>query len=428
MFFISSSAFWEPGTVLPSYLSGLTASPVLLGLGPALKNAGWMVPQLIVAGLVEGRSRTKGLVVAAGAVGRVAFILMPLLMLSDVPAAAKVWAFLGLYTVFCFAEGVTAVPWTEILGRAVPPRLRGRLLGNMQSMAGLAALGAGVVVRSLLAAPGLAYPRNYAMLFGMASVLLLGSWLMMAAIREPELDAPVETARAQAAGDRRRPRLIENLRSIPRRMRGNPVFRRLLLTRLLCATPNLALPFYVLYGKQVLGLPPVWVGNSVTAQMLGSVLGGLVWARVSYRWGFRPLIRAACVSGLLVPTWTLLAAAAHAAPGLAPLAPLLFLLTYFTIGAYFTSVWVGFTNYLIEIVPVGQRPVYIGILSTVVGPLAFLSAVGGALVTAFGFIPTFALAAAGGLAAMTVAWRLPPEGSVAAASDAAPPAAASEAV
>jgi len=417
VFFISSSAFWEPGTVLPAYLSGLTSSPVLLGLGPALKNAGWMIPQLLVAGAVEGRTRTKGLVVAAAAVGRLAFILLPLLVLADLDAAAKVWAFLALYTVFCFAEGVTAVPWTEILGRAIPPRQRGRLLGNMQSFAGLAALLAGVVVRGLLAAGGLAYPRNYAALFGCAAVLLLGSGAMMAAVREPVTVAAADggagssAAMARSQAGRRRS-LSANLASIPERLRQNKVFRLLLMTRLLAAAPNLALPFFVLYGREVLGLGPVWVGNSVTAQMLGAMAGGLVWARVSYRWGYRPLIRASCVAGLLIPLWTLLAAGARSLPAVSAAAPFLFLLTYVTIGCFFTSVWIGFTNYLLEIVPVAERPMYIGILSTLVGPLAFLSAVGGLLVRSVGYLPVFALAAAGSLAALGLAWRLPAEGSV----------------
>jgi MFS family permease len=398
-FFIASSAFWEPGTVLPSYLSGLTTSPVLLGLGPAIKNAGWLMPQLLVAGMIEGRPRSKGVVVLAAAIGRLAFILLPILMLvPGIAPAVRIALFLGLYTVFSFAEGVTGVPWTEMMGRAIPAHRRGRLLGNMQSIAGLTSLLAGIAVRYLLGNAAFAYPVNYAILFAIGSVLLLGSGMMMVAVREP-------------AGKVTRPRirLVDNLRSIPARIRGNPVFGRLLATRLLAASPSLVLPFFVLYGQQELGLAPVWVGNSVTAQMLGVVLFGQVWARMSVRHGFQPLVRASCVAGALIPTWTLLAAAANTWPLTRALAPFLFLMTYLTIGAYFSSIWVGFTNYLLEIVPEPERPIYIGILSTAAGPMAFLAAPGGVLLALIGFLPTFALAVVGSLAAIRVASRLPSE-------------------
>ncbi len=398
-FFITSSAFWEPGTILPSYLSGLTDSPVLLGLGPAIKNAGWMMPQLLVAGLIEGRAGSKRVVVAAAVAGRLAFLLIPLLiLLPGIAPANKVWLFLALYTLFCFAEGVTAVPWTEMMGRAIPPRQRGRLLGNMQSIAGLTALGAGVLVRELLASEGLRYPANYAALLAVGAVLLLGSGTMMALVREPK-----------AAVTRPRVRLSDSLRGIPQRVRANPVFARLLVTRLLAASPSLALPFYVLYGRQVLQLAPLWVGNSITAQMLGSVIFGQVWARLSVRRGYRPLIKACCLTGVMIPAWTLLAAAARRTQGLEHVAPYLFLLTYLTIGAYISSIWIGFTNYLMEIVPEAERPLYIGILSTAAGPMAFLAAPGGLLLSAVGFLPTFALSAAGSVLAFGLARRLPSE-------------------
>jgi len=432
-FFITSSAFWEPGTIIPSFLSGLTTSQVLIGLGPALKSAGWMMPQLLVAGLLDQNSKLKPVVVGAAVLARGAFVLLPLLVLSQLPPATKVWAFLLLYTLFCFAEGVTAVPWTEMLGRAIAPRRRGRLLGNMQSVAGISALAAGVVVRMLLGSERLVYPANYAALFAAGAVLLVGSGAMMYAVREPAVGEPSVAVAAAAAvapaGDqpsiRRRPQLLASLRRVPYLVRNNPLFGNLLLARVVAAAPSLALPFYVLYGRDALGLSPVWIGNSVTAQMLGAVVGGLIWARVSVRWGYQPLIRASCIAGLLIPVWTLLSSVAARSLVLASLAPYLFLMTYVTIGLYFTSVWVGFTNYLLEIVPSGERPMYIGILSTVAGPLAFLAAPGGLLVAGAGYLFTFALSAAGSVVALWLAWRLPPEASASAAKPAASAAAAS---
>jgi MFS family permease len=127
------------------------------------------------------------------------------------------------------------------------------------------------------------------------------------------------------------------------------------------------------------------------------------------RHGYQPLVKAACAAGFLIPAWTIVAAAANALPATRFLAPFLFLLTYLTVGAYYSSLWVGFTNYLLEIVPEPERPLYIGILSTAAGPMAFLSAPGGLLVSLIGFLPTFLLASVGSLAAVAVAAKLPSE-------------------
>lgn len=66
IFFAASNGFLEPGTVVSSFVSNLTSSPVLIGLTTTIRNCGWFLPQLLVARLAEALPRKKPLVVLAG--------------------------------------------------------------------------------------------------------------------------------------------------------------------------------------------------------------------------------------------------------------------------------------------------------------------------------------------------------------------------
>ena len=48
------AAFVHPTTVLPVFLKQFTASNVLVGFGSALRLIGWYLPQLMIAGYLEG--------------------------------------------------------------------------------------------------------------------------------------------------------------------------------------------------------------------------------------------------------------------------------------------------------------------------------------------------------------------------------------
>jgi len=59
---------------------------------------------------------------------------------------------------------------------------------------------------------------------------------------------------------------------------------------------------------------------------------------------------------------------------------------------YNTAAWVAHTNFLLEISPPGDRPIYVGTANTLVGMAILASSGGGALVDWLGFGALFALA------------------------------------
>lgn len=375
------TAFTDAATVLPAFLSQLGGSNALIGLLTGFRTGGYLLPQLAVAHYVERWQRKKPLVVVNSLVQRLALLAIALLVLRHAVASPSLvlgW-FVALYMIACVSEGVNAVPWTDILAKSVHPLRRGRLYGRMQSWGGLLAFAAGYGVHRILTHPRLPYPGNYALLFALTAVAYAGSYAAFLLVREPVL----------AVDDSPRPSLAGFLGRLPGLWRSSPDFARLAVCRVLLGFSHLPAPFYVLYSVQALGLGPGVVGLYIACQMAGNVGGGLLWGRLGDSRGNRAVIRLVCLCAIASPALALAAGQGYA--GLPPAT--LFMLVFVFLGLTYAGAWIGFTNYLLELVPATRRPSYLGLLNTLAGPASLLPAAGGLVVDVVGYKVLFGLSA-----------------------------------
>ncbi len=362
MFFTAGTAFSEPTTVLPVFLSHFTVSQAAIGLFSALMKAGGVFPQLFVANKLETKPRKK-----------------PVLVLV-IWVRAAIWLALGLLAYFCppdkpiivlatlivllfgfsFAGGVATIPFTDLWGKALPVRLRGRFFGHRQLWGGLMAVGAGLSVKVVLANPGISFPRNYAYLFLLSFVFMAVSYVALSLVREPE---------GQTMG---RPREIGPfLRESVPLLWADRNFGLFIVTQLAVGFAAFALPFYVLYGKNELHMAPEQAGILVGAQMAGGIVSNLFWAQLSDHKGNRIVITLTAVVSAAVPLLGLLC---HAVGW--KLLILVFALT----GCAVSGGGIGFTNYLLEIAPEQLRTTYIALHGTMMGLTLFLPIFGGLLI------------------------------------------------
>jgi MFS family permease len=79
-------------------------------------------------------------------------------------------------------------------------------------------------------------------------------------------------------------------------------------------------------------------------------------------------------------------------PSLSGMIPYLFTTIFVSMGSYRAGTIIGNVNYLLEITPAEERPLYIGFTNTVLGVAMFASAVGGLIVDLAGFAVLFWLA------------------------------------
>jgi len=383
-FFSTGSAFLEANTFFPAFVSLLTNNAVLIGLVSSLRNAGYLLPQLLVAGYAERLPLKKPLLMVVGLVNRLSILAMA--------AAAYFWAasnpglaltvFFASLIVFALTDGINGVPWTDMVAKAIPSTRRGRLFGTMQFAGGLGAFAAGFLIRQILASTSIPFPVNYALLMLIGFGLLCVSFVGTMAVRE----SPGVTRAGTS--------LAAYFRRLPSAWKQSPAFQRMMSVRMLYSFLYLSLPFYVVYARTSLGLPESIIGVFISAQMAGSILAGLLWGTLGDRYGNRLVIRLLGLAAASTPLLALLASLMHRL-GMTGLAIVPFLLLFATIGATLSGMWMGFTNYLLDSVSDLDRPTYIGMMNTLIAPFTFLPLLGGVLVQYFSPEVLFVLTAVG---------------------------------
>lgn len=401
-FWTAGSACVDVGAVLPVFVNTLTASKLVIAVLTALPSVGWTLPQLVGAARILHRPRKKRYLLTVAALGRTPMLALPvLLLLFPLPSkAVMLWAMVACYTTLFFTDGLIGAAWYDIIAKTIPPRLRGRFFGAMNVLGGFAAIGSGWLVKRVLASPSLAYPRQYGVLFACLCAGLFLSYLLLAMIREPE---------GEVMADEPQP-LGAVLRHVPRIWHDNAPLRRLLAVSWLASLSTLAWPFYVLYGIQALGLAPEAGAVFIWAGAVGNMAGSAVWAWVNDRRGPRAVLVAACSLRAAPPAVALAVPLVLASlPSLrsAGTAQYLFALVFLFGGAATSGGMMGFTNYVLELAPERERPVYVGMGNTLNAPGLLAPVLGGWLISILSYQAVFALAVVAGVVSLVVGLRLP---------------------
>jgi hypothetical protein len=103
-------------------------------------------------------------------------------------AVALGWVFLGLWTLYAFVSGVVAVPYIDIVGRSIPSKARSRMLAWRFFGGGIFALAVAAFVRLTLdILPNL---QAYALIFGLAALLMILSSSLFVSAGEPPIIPP----------------------------------------------------------------------------------------------------------------------------------------------------------------------------------------------------------------------------------------------
>jgi MFS family permease len=394
-FFSLGIAFLESNTIFPALISQLTSSSVLIGLVSTIRNAGYLLPQLFVAAYAERLPYKKPLLRINGAISRFSVLAMAAIAFfwgTKNPGAALI-GLIAANTVFALTDGIGGVPWIDMVAKTIPSTSRGRLFGIMQFAGGIGAFFAGFLIRQVLASDKLAFPANYSLLLILGFVLLCVSYAGTMMVRE------------SAGVVRQGSSFREYLHRLPGAWRSNHLFQRMMYTRMLFAFLYLSLPFYIVFARTRLSFPESTIGFFISAQMAGSILAGLLWGYIGDRYGNRMVIRIAGMAAASTPVLALLSSLLISG-GLGNLAIFPYLLLFASIGGTLSGMWMGFTNYLLELVDDVSRPTYIGMMNTLTAPFTFLPILGGLLIQTLShetlFLCTLIFLLAGNLVAATL--------------------------
>src|SRR5262245_11845281 len=269
-------SFASVATLLPAFATHLGASNVTIGAIPAVMTAGWFLPSLFTAHHTERLARKLPFVLRYTVWERVPFPLLAAVawfVAGPFPALALVLFFV-LLAVLTGAGGALMPAWMDIVGRAIPTTLRGRLFGVANVAASVGGLFGSALTAWILSA--VAPPRSYALCFLAGSVFVGLSYVALALVREPASDVTAESVS-----------LASYLRRMPGLLRRDRNLFWFLVARGVGIVGGMATGFFTVYGLRVFGAAEWQVGTFTTLLIAGQVVGylGLGWLadRIGHR-------------------------------------------------------------------------------------------------------------------------------------------------
>ncbi len=361
----------------------------LLNLGATRGQIGWMtalaslsaalvlLPGAALARRPEQRQRVTLL---GGTAARVALLLLALapLVLSG-PTLVVTAIALAVFRETCANLALPA--WTALTADIVPLASRGRYFGA-RNMA-MSVVGVTTTLLVGQAITGIGGPLGYQWALGLAFFTGLAATYSFAQLRPPAL--PVEAIATEAP----RP-------SLARRVLADRQFLAFCASAALWNfSLNAAGPFFNLYVVERLGGDALSVGMLSVVSSLASLPGQRLFGGLVDRWGPR---RVQLLTSLLIPilpvAWLWVGAPWHVIP--------INLLGGFLWSGYLIASF----NFLLAVAPADERPRYSALHQIVVmGALAAGAAVGGWMVTQWGYKAVFLFSGVGRLVAVLVLYR-----------------------
>ena len=378
IFFMGAISLLSATTILPLFISKLTTSTIPLAIVAMLSQGGHFLPQLLTANFIERTASKKPLVVNLGFLTErlpaILFVVAPLLAYRS--AGLSLFVFLLLYTWFNLGGGAVAPAWQELIARCFPVQRRGRFFGGNMFIATLLGIGAASIAGRVL--ESVAFPLNFAFIFGAGGLSILISWIFLAQVREP-----VEAASKERHSNR------EYLAALPDVVRADSNFRGFLVARFTLAVADMGTGFLTVAAIFTWAVSDGMVAIFTTSTLIGQMAGSLFGGFLSDRYGH----------GLSLKLSALIAALAFGSAWLAPSANW-FIGVFFLIGLFRGVQTVSSILLVLEFCPPEKRPTYLGLANTLTGLGSVIAPIVGAALVYVGYSWVFVASMLASLAAL----------------------------
>jgi hypothetical protein len=374
--------------IIPWLFGMLGVPATFTGFLVPIREAGVLLPQLLVAAVVRRLPVRKGVWISGALLSAVSLLLMAWTTLSLAGIAAG-WGILATLILFSLARGICSVSAKDVLGKTISKSRRGVLMGWSASLSGLAVLVLGLWLTTLQ--PGHSGSTVFAGLLLTGGILWLIAAGLFAAIRE-------QPGSTEGGG---------NALSVAGRhlnlLRRDAPFRRFVVARGLLLSVALAPPFYVLVAQQQSHSGLLGLGALVIANGLASSLSAPLWGYLGDRSSRLVIVLAAAGAGILgILTFVAVSLHWRWLTGDAGLA-LLFLLLNVMHG----GVRLGRKIYLVDMAGIDNRAAYVAVSNTVIGVLMLVGGLVGLVGEQIGAAATLLLLGLGACLAAVYCMTLP---------------------
>jgi len=377
-------SFTDPNTVLPLFVSLLTSSKVLIGSVATIRVFGFFMPQIFIASFTEHWQKRKPIYILGAVLRGSSFFLLFILIFfwGKKMSYLLLVSFFVLYGTASLGGGLGGLPFLDIVGKVITPRHRGKFFSLRLFFGGLLSIGGGLVVRYVLAHPiHFAFPYNYALLFFLTFLGTSLGMFLFVFIREP----------AELPGAKKRSSFFVYLKKIGIILRNNKNYSRFFWAIIFLNCGIVALPFYAVYGREVLHFPLETTGVFVVAQMMGAIISALFWGFLSDKYGNKIVVVLSGLMGVSVPCLVILTMLLHKMAIFPEFLLIIYTIVFVLVGMNLNGLFIGQNNLLLEIAPAKERATYIGVTNTAIGLVSLLSLLGGYIIERSSYTVAFSL-------------------------------------
>lgn len=373
---------------LPWLFSILGVPAAFVGFLVPIREAGVLVPQLLVAAYVRAMSKRK-IVWLIGALLSALMLFLMAFIAWQTEGMLAGWLILICLIFYSLARGLCSVSAKDVLGKTVSKTRRGRLMGYSASLAGVATLVIGLVLQSdSITRDNLQVLLVFIVVAGLLWLLALLSFYMIA---EP----PGAT---EGGGNA----LTEALRSL-RLLTDDRAFQQYVISRILLLSIALVIPFYVVLVQQQLEGQLSLLGWLIVANGLASSLSAPLIGKMADHNSRNVMAGAALLAGAVgVVTWFLTNDPVYWQLGVGSAVVLFFLITLAHGAAR-----LGRKVYLVDMANNYNRAQYVAVSNTVIGIAMLLGGIIGVLADIYNVQTVILILSVIAVASSLYIWRLP---------------------
>ena len=361
-------------TYISLYLLALGATSGQIGLMASLASLGAMLVLLPGAILVERFGRRKLMVLlCGGGTTRIMYLLLALLPFF-IKGNLAIFIAIGFKVVADSSANLSLPAWTSLAGDIVPLSWRGHYFGSKNLFMAASAIATTFLIGNLISQIGTV--SGYQLAYGIAFGLGLIATFSYSHIKEPEISETVIETQTYSIRS-----LFETLKQ------DVNFFHYAIFGMIWNMAIMVAGPFFPVYMIEGLKGNANDVGILTIAGTLAGIPAMRFFGHLSDRWGPRKVM---LVMGFFIPT-----------------IPLVWLFVRSPLGGIFANVpsgimWAGFNlaafNFLLSLAPSVKRARYTALFQIAVTLASAIgSAIGGLIVTHFGYIPIFVVSGIGRL-------------------------------
>lgn len=353
----------DPKLVLSWLLTSLGAPAFIIGLLVPVREAGALLPQLVIAPTIRAQQVRKwvwafGSMVQGLCVVGMAFVAMTL------EGAAAGWSILGLLAILAIARSACSASYKDVLGKTVSKSTRGTATGTAGTVAATVVLAFGVILSIGILEPSVETITWVLVVSG--ACWIVASGVFMTLTEEP--------GATDGGGN-----ALKHAISQFSYLWTDPQLSVFIATRALLIATALAPPYFLTAVGSKDGNALGELGPFVLASGLAAMLSSYIWGRLSDKSSRKVLMLSGLLGGAALGVAAVLV---HIIPGQSaalPLAGVLFVLVI----AY-QGVRLGRATHIVDMADEDTRATYTALSNTIVGVLLLVAGGFGVIATYFG--------------------------------------------